>query len=173
MLLDGDYITVHAKDREFRGVPLREWVGLLADLRRRFGEQADIDFRKFVAPALLDIERTNRTAEAALLAKDNVGPSPKGMEVQQEFWTSERFRMLEQNIRVRIVHDRDPEAGKAAPSIGGGTLGRGFVRLPDSPPTTLAPVGQPATPAPVAHVPSDSPVPSTPTAQPRLKFRED
>ncbi|RYG78706.1 MAG: hypothetical protein EON59_16930, partial [Alphaproteobacteria bacterium] len=29
VLLDGDYITVHAKDREFRGVPLREWVGLL------------------------------------------------------------------------------------------------------------------------------------------------
>lgn len=173
VLLDGDWVTVPAKDREFRGVPLDEWLALLEDLRRRFGEQADIDFRKFVAPALLEIERTNRTAEAALLANDNVGPAPQGMQVQQQFWTSERFRMFAESTRVRLVYDRDPEPGEDAPSLGKGTLGRSFARSPERP-TQSERVKSPAVPPQPA---SNGPAPTMPSTadapRRRLKFRED
>src|SRR5690606_11321913 len=50
VLLDGDWLAVPARDSEFQGVSLEDWVALLADLRLRFGSEAEIDFERYVAP---------------------------------------------------------------------------------------------------------------------------
>jgi hypothetical protein len=104
----------------------------------RFGEQAEIDFERYVAPALLDIEKANRKAERALKLND-------------VFWSEERFEAFEDQNQINFVNRTRPEAGVPAPSFGEGTIGRRFdrpaqPRLPEPPSATPSPAVEPTQP---------------------------
>lgn len=138
VLLDGEWITVPALDTDFVGVSLDQWIELLEDLRMQFGEQAEIDFERYVAPALLDIEKANRKAERALKLND-------------VFWSEERFEDFEDQNQINFVNRTRPEVGVPAPSFGEGTIGRRFdrpaqPRLPEPPTATPSPAVEPTQP---------------------------
>lgn len=153
VLLDGDWLPVPARDFEFQGVCLDDWVDLLADLRMRFGAEADVDFERYVAPALIEIERANRVAE-------------KAMDLQDVFWSEERFRQFEDLNQINVVNRSRPEVGKPQPSFGDGTIGRRF-ELPV----------EPRLPRPeTSPSPQEAEVTRPTEATPRkrsLKYRED
>jgi len=157
VLLDGEWITVPALDTDFVGVSLDQWIELLEDLRMRFGEQAEIDFERYVAPALLDIEKANRKAERALKLND-------------VFWSEERFGAFEDQNQINFVNRARPEAGVPAPSFGEGTIGRRFERpaqprFPEPPIATPTPAVEPAQP--------DHDQPTDQQPRRRLTYRED
>ncbi|CAN7386609.1 Mu transposase C-terminal domain-containing protein [Devosia sp. LjRoot16] len=153
VLLDGDWLPVPARDFEFQGVCLEDWVDLLADLRMRFGPEAEIDFERYVAPALIEIERANRAAE-------------KAMGLQDVFWSEQRFQQFEDRNQINMVNRARPEAGKPAPSFGEGTIGRRF----DRPAEPKLP--QPET-SPSPKEAEMTPLADTPPRRRSLKYRED
>lgn len=164
VLLDGDWITVPALDREFRGIALVDWVALLADMRARFGAEAEVDFHRFVAPALLHIDATSREAERAF-------------GLQGVIWTEEMLQTEEDRLIIRPVYDDDPSNHAQTPSFGSGSLGRRYARK-EVAETAVAP------PLPVPQSSGDDPPPAvadealmddTPSApqRRRLKFLED
>ncbi|KFL25496.1 hypothetical protein JP74_18500 [Devosia sp. 17-2-E-8] len=151
VLVDGDWLPVPARDSEFQGVCLDDWLDLLTDLRLRFGAQGEVDFRQYVAPALLDIERANRAAEKAL-------------KLQDVFWSEERFQAHEDRTQINMVNRARPEPGQPAPSFSDGTIGRRFERS-----------AEPKLPEPPQPPTSSEPTP-TAAAAPRvrrLKYRDD
>lgn len=155
VLLGDDWLPVPARDTEFQGIALDDWTNLIADLRLRFGAQAEIDFERYVAPALIEIERANRAAE-------------KRLELQEVFWSEERFNAFEDTNRINFVNRKRPEAGKPAPSFGDGTIGRRFERTT----TTVSQPVVPATPDAVDSPPNVPPSNNAPRRR-RLKYRDD
>lgn len=149
VLLDGDWITVPALDPEFRGVSLADWMALLADMRLRFGEEAAIDFRQFVAPALLHIESVSREAERA-------------MGLFEVFWTRETLELEEERLVLRTVYDDNPADHAEVPSFGAGTVGLRFERK--VPETSLPPTEPPA------PAPADATESNAETASPRRRM---
>lgn len=154
VLLDGDWLRVPARDHAFQGVCLDDWLDLLADLRMRFGAEAEIDFERYVAPALIEIERANRAAE-------------KAMNLQDVFWSEERFQQFEDGNQINMVNRSRPEAGQPAPSFGDGTIGRRFERPAE--PELPTPGASPAKPE-AAQAPQ--PAEAAPRKR-RLTYRED
>lgn len=157
VLLDGQWLTVPAKDRAFSGVPLSEWTQLLDDLRRRFKAAFEISFREHIGPALIAIARVSRAAE-------------KAMGLEDVEWTPERLEKEEKRLKIRIVYDNDPARYSRPPTIGSGALGKTFKRKSAQP--------LPATPSPDAppsqDVAPETPPPNTPptVTRRRITFRE-
>lgn len=156
VLLDGDWITIPARDREFRGVSLDEWTELVSDLRMRFGVQSEIDFERYVAPALIEIERTNRAAE-------------KAMKLDQVFWSAERFQAFEDANKIHFVNRMAPDPNKPTPSFGDRTIGRRFGR--SKTPSTEPPAKLEELPPAAEATGVDET--TQPARKRRLQYRED
>ncbi len=156
VLLDGDWITIPARDYEFRGVSLDDWTDLLADLRKRFGVQSEVDFERYVAPALLEIERTNRVAEA--------------MKLDRVFWSAERFEAFEDSNQINFVDRTKPDPDQPAPSFGDRTIGHRFGRASTSPTPASSDTADTSVPATAMASIAE---PSQPARTRRLQYRED
>lgn len=94
VLIGTDWTTIPGP-RELEGVSLAEWMEQQAELARRHGEQARLDFDRYVAPALKDIEREARRAE-------------EFFELGGTHWTAEMMDQAEKDLRVFMLYDRDP-----------------------------------------------------------------
>lgn len=162
VLIDDQWLTVPARDSAFRGVSLEDWKQILQDLRRRFSAEYAIDFRTYVGPALLDIEKVNRDAERAMKLVDVV-------------WDKERLEKAEESLRIRVVYDDDPKKYARAPALGDGSIGRSFAR-PAQRPTLTTSSSEPTSPPasdeipPTTHTPRRASAPRT--QRRRLTFKE-
>lgn len=134
VLLGQDWTTIPGP-REMDGVTLDEWVEKNRELARRHGEQARIDFRTHIAPALLDIEREAKQAEE-FFKLENVN------------WTANMIDKLEADLRVFVLYDRDPDGDEAGLTHNSAVLGSVHTRsAPPSASAASAPVHPPVTSA--------------------------
>ncbi|WP_108462395.1 Mu transposase C-terminal domain-containing protein [Devosia naphthalenivorans] len=151
VLLGQDWTTIPGP-RELEGVTLDEWVAKNAELARRYGDQARLDFERFIAPALLDIERAAKRAEDYF-------------KLENVQWTAAMIDNIETQLRVFVLYDRDPTGDEKALTKDSSLLGSVHTRsapstqaiAPQSPPpsnTSAAmpghePVARPEAPAPL------------------------
>lgn len=109
--INGQWVTIPGP-REMDGIDLQTWIEI-GDLKaREVGEQAEVDFRTFVAPALLEIDAAARRAERQLGFTDLD-------------WTAEMMEKAEGLLRIYMVYDRAPvgaELGVSGSSRELGTL---------------------------------------------------
>ena len=123
VLLGQDWTTIPGP-REMAGVALNEWVEKNHELARRHGEQARLDFRTYVAPAMLDIEREAKQAEEFFKLED-------------VNWTADMIDKLEVDLRMFVLYDRDPVGDEAALTRNSAVLGSVYTRsTPASSPTS-------------------------------------
>lgn len=100
VLMGGRWLTV-VGPLAMDGVPLKAWLEQNNGLARRHGEQAKLDFAKYVAPAVLDLDLQAYEAERAFNLTD-------------AYLTAEVMDKLENELRVFIVYDRDPVGEETA-----------------------------------------------------------
>ncbi|AOO82218.1 Mu transposase C-terminal domain-containing protein [Bosea vaviloviae] len=111
VLIEKDWLIIEGP-LGLQGMPLKYWIDFNNDLRRRIGDQAKVDFERYVAPALGEIWDFARKAEAKLGLRD-------------VFWTEKDLLQAEGQLKIFIAYDRDPQRYESMPSILSGTLGYG------------------------------------------------
>lgn len=126
VLCGEDWITIPGP-RELEGVTLDEWVNKNMELARRHGEQARVDFAQYIAPALLDIEREAKKAEDYF-------------KLENVHWTADMIDKIENDLRVFVLYDRDPDGDEHGLTADSALLGSVHTRTAPSPDAAMAPV---------------------------------
>jgi putative transposase len=151
-LIDGRWVTIPGP-RELSGIDLDTWIEMGDRNAREIGEQARIDFEKFVAPALLDIDAGARRAERQLGFTDLD-------------WTADMMNEAERLLRTFVVYDREPVGHE--PGVSGSSRQLGKVMSRPAP--EGVPVGSPVEPSASDVPPHDTP-PASPGAPKRRTTR--
>lgn len=109
--IDNRWVTIPGPP-ELADVDLQTWIELGDRKAREVGEHAEIDFRTFVAPALLEIDAAARRAERHLGFADLD-------------WTPAMMEKAEGMLRTYVVYDRAPIG--AEPGVSGSSRELGTV----------------------------------------------
>lgn len=109
VLIENDWLIIEGPPA-LQGMPLKYWIEYNNDLRLRIGDQAKVDFERYVAPALGKVWEFARAAEAKLGLRDVI-------------WTEKDLLRAEAQLKIFIAYDRAPERYNAIPSVEKGTLG--------------------------------------------------
>lgn len=140
-LINGRWVTIPGP-RELAGVDLDTWIEVGDRNAREIGEQARVDFEKYVAPALLDIDAAARRAERQLGFTDLD-------------WTATMMDEAERLLRTFVVYDREPVGHE--PGVSGSSRQLGKVMTRPAPDAAAAPSPAATIPAPGEPLASNAP----------------
>ncbi len=115
--LDDEWVTIPGPV-EMAGVSLKQWLAVTEELALRYGEQAKLDYREFVAPALRDIDAMARASE-------------RNVRLQGRVWTEETLLKAEDRMRIRVGYGGAPQDYAEVPALSAATFGTSFFRQPD------------------------------------------
>jgi transposase InsO family protein len=147
VLLNNRWVTIPGP-RELEGKDLQTWIEYNDEIARQVSEQAEVDFRTIVAPALLDIDAGARQAE-------------RDLNLTSLDWTDAMATEAERCLRTFIVYDRDVIGEEKGVSGQSEMLGATMTRsIGVRPPADLSQDGQSAPPSPTLPTePPDAGVP--------------
>lgn len=114
VLLGNGWVTIPGP-RELEGKDLQTWLEYNDELVRQIKEQAEIDFREIVAPAILAIDAGARKAE-------------RDLNLTNLDWTDAMVSEAERRLRTFIVYDRDVIGAEKGLSGQSDHLGNAFSR---------------------------------------------
>lgn len=141
VLLGGRWITIPGP-RSLEGMDLQTWLDFNDEAARQVNEQAEIDFRNIVAPAILAIDAGARRAERELNLTDLD-------------WTDAMAAEAERRLRTFIVYDRDMIGGEKGLSGQSDHLGAVVTRQISPPQSTGHTPDEPTEPLEQPQEPHD------------------